>query len=75
MAGVIGNDKFSYDVWGEAVNLAARLESHGVPGAIQISGEVREALGDAFACEARGAIDIKGVGKHETFLLRPGKAS
>ncbi len=54
MAGVIGADKFSYDVWGETVNLASRLESHGLPGEIQVSGAVRDALGDGFVFEARG---------------------
>lgn len=72
MAGVIGRDKFSYDVWGETVNLAARLESHGVPGAVHVTREVHESLGDTFACEPRGSVDIKGVGRMETWLLRPG---
>src|SRR6187551_2822332 len=46
MAGVIGADKFSYDVWGETVNLASRLESHGLPGEVQISDKVKGALGN-----------------------------
>ena len=54
MAGVIGTDKFSYDVWGETVNLASRLESHGLPGEIQVSDAVREALGDSFVFERAG---------------------
>jgi class 3 adenylate cyclase len=70
MAGVIGADKFSYDVWGETVNLASRLESHGLPGEIQVSDAVREALGDAFVFEPRGAIEVKGVGQLETWLLK-----
>jgi len=70
MAGVIGTDKFSYDVWGETVNLAARLESHGVPGETQVSAPVCRALGDGFHCEPRGEIELKGVGKVETFLLK-----
>ena len=68
MAGVIGADKFSYDVWGETVNLASRLESHGVPGEIQVSGAVRDALGDSFVFVSRGAIEIKGIGP----MSRPG---
>jgi adenylate cyclase len=70
MAGVIGADKFSYDVWGETVNLAARLESHGLPGEIQVSAAVKAALGDGFRCEPRGEIEVKGVGRIETWLLK-----
>jgi class 3 adenylate cyclase len=70
MAGVIGADKFSYDVWGETVNLASRLESHGLPGEIQVSAAVREALSDSFVFEPRGAIEVKGIGKLETWLLK-----
>jgi adenylate cyclase len=70
MAGVIGTDKFSYDVWGETVNLASRLESHGLPGEIQVSEAVKGALGDSFVFEPRGAIKVKGVGQLETWLLK-----
>jgi adenylate cyclase len=70
MAGVIGADKFSYDVWGETVNLASRLESHGLPGEIQVSGAVRDALGDSFVFVARGPIEVKGIGLMETWLLK-----
>src|SRR5207249_5521794 len=70
MAGIIGTRKFSYDVWGDAVNLAARLESSGEPERVQLSPEARVAL-TSFDCEPRGEIDIKGVGPLETwFLLR-----
>ena len=70
MAGIIGTRKFSYDVWGDAVNLAARLESSGEPERVQLSSEARVAL-TSFDCEPRGEIDIKGVGPLETwFLLR-----
>jgi adenylate cyclase len=68
MAGVIGTRKFSYDVWGDAVNLAARLESSGEPERIQVSAETRHAL-TSFDCEPRGAIEIKGVGPLETWFL------
>jgi class 3 adenylate cyclase len=70
MAGIIGADKFSYDVWGETVNLASRLESHGLPGEIQVSGAVRDALGDGFVFVSRGAIEVKGIGLMETWLLK-----
>jgi adenylate cyclase len=74
MAGVIGTDKFSYDVWGETVNLASRLESHGIPGEIQVSGAVRDALGESFVFEARGPIQVKGVGELETWFLKKERA-
>jgi adenylate cyclase len=70
MAGVIGTDKFSYDVWGETVNLASRLESHGLPGEIQVSDAVKEALGDSFVSKPRGPIEVKGVGRLETWFLK-----
>lgn len=70
MAGVIGTDKFSYDVWGDTVNLASRLESHGLPGEIQVSCAVREALGGGFIFEPRGPIEVKGIGRLETWLLK-----
>ena len=70
MAGVIGADKFSYDVWGETVNLAARLESHGLPGEIQVSRALRLSLGDRFLFERRGSIEVKGIGVIETWLLK-----
>ena len=70
MAGVIGADKFSYDVWGETVNLASRLESHGLPGEIQVTARVREALRENYRFEPRGAIEVKGVGTLETWFLK-----
>jgi len=69
VAGVIGTDKFAYDLWGDTVNTASRMESHGVPGAIQISRRTYELLGDDFTCEPRGLIDVKGKQPMETFLL------
>jgi adenylate cyclase len=70
MAGVIGADKFSYDVWGETVNLASRLESHGLPGEIQVSVYVKEVLGEGFVFEPRGPVKVKGIGQIETWLLK-----
>ncbi len=69
MAGIIGSQRFGYDVWGDPVNLAARLENSGEPGRIQVSAAFRDALGDAFVFQPRGAIDIKGVGREETWFL------
>jgi adenylate cyclase len=70
VAGVIGRSKYSYDLWGETVNLASRMESHGIAGRIQISARTRELLGDAVDVEPRGAIDVKGLGAVPTFLVR-----
>jgi len=70
MAEIIGADKFLYDVWGETVDLASRLESHGLPGAIQVSDAAREALGDSFVFVSRGPIEVNGIGLMETWLLK-----
>ncbi len=69
VAGVIGTRKFSYDVWGDMVNVASRMESTGEPGRIQVSAETRALLGDRFAFEARGPVEVKGKGAIETFFL------
>ena len=68
IAGVIGRHKFIYDLWGDTVNTASRMESHSAPGQIQVSATVRERLRDRFEFEPRGAIDIKGRGQMETFF-------
>jgi class 3 adenylate cyclase len=69
IAGIIGTKRFSYDLWGDTVNVASRMESHGVPGQIQISRAVRDRLGDAFLTEPRGTIEVKGLGPMEAFFL------
>ncbi len=69
VAGVIGTKKFQYDIWGDAVNTASRMESHGVPGRIQISEATRNLIGDEFICTPRGEIDIKGKGTMMTWFL------
>jgi adenylate cyclase len=69
VAGVIGTHKFVYDVWGDTVNTASRMESHSLPGRIQISAATRAELGDRYDIERRGIIDIKGKGMMETFFL------
>ena len=69
VAGVIGRRKFIYDLWGDTVNTASRMESHGVPGEIQVTDHVAAALGPGFAVRARGVIDVKGKGPMATFLL------
>jgi len=74
VAGVIGNQKLFYDVWGETVNTASRMESHGEPGRIQVTGPAREELTDTYTFEARGAVEVKGMGLVETWWLT-GKAT
>ena len=70
VAGIIGDSKFSYDLWGDTVNTASRLESHGVPGEIHISTTTRDLISDRFECERRGMVDLKGKGETETWFLR-----
>ena len=70
VAGVIGTSKFIYDLWGDTVNLASRMESTGVPGQIQVTRSVYERLKDRFAFESRGAIQVKGKGEIETWFLQ-----
>jgi class 3 adenylate cyclase len=69
VAGVIGTKKFIYDLWGDTVNVASRMESHGVPGRIQTSVEVYRRLKDEFEFEPRGKIEIKGKGPMETYFI------
>jgi adenylate cyclase len=68
-AGVIGDTRFSYDVWGGAVNTASRMESTGVPGRIQVSEAFCDLTKDAFSFEERGATELKGIGATRTFFL------
>jgi len=74
VAGVIGNKKLFYDVWGETVNTASRMESHGKPGRIQVTGPAYAELADDYAFEERGTVEIKGMGLVETWWLT-GKAT
>ena len=68
-AGVIGTDKFAYDVWGDTVNVASRMESHGVPGRVHVTEDVRAALGDAFLYEPLPPMVVKGKGAMQTYLI------
>ena len=68
-AGIIGMTRFSYDIWGDAVNFASRMESHGLPDRIQVSEAFRELTKDAFEFEERGTTDLKGLGATKTFFL------
>ena len=69
IGGVIGQKKFVYDLWGDAVNIASRMESHGVAGKIQITQATYELIHDQFACEWRGKMEIKGRGEMSTWFL------
>jgi len=69
VAGIIGKKKFAYDIWGDAVNIASRMESTGAPGRVHISKETRDLLGPEFAVEPRGTIECKGIGLVESFFL------
>jgi len=70
VAGVIGLRKFIYDLWGDTVNTASRMESSGVAGEIQVSGEVYRLLRDSFVFESRGEREIKGKGTMHLYLLK-----
>lgn len=69
VAGVIGTRKFQYDIWGDTVNTASRMESHGEPGRIQISQTTHELIEDDFATTPRGAVEVKGKGTLTTYWL------
>src|SRR5438552_17309004 len=69
VAGVIGRKRFLYDLWGDAVNTASRMESQGTTGRIQITGATYELLKDEFVCEPRGTVPVKGKGDMETWYL------
>ena len=69
VAGVIGKQKFIYDVWGDTVNTASRMESHGEPGQIHVSDTTYKRLAERFTFKSRGAIEVKGKGLMETYFL------
>jgi guanylate cyclase len=69
VAGVIGRTKLGYDLWGDTVNTASRMESHAPPGAIQVTKRTRARLGDGFLFEERPAVEVKGKGEMRTYLL------
>ncbi|MCT7962158.1 HAMP domain-containing protein [Laspinema sp. D1] len=70
VAGVIGIKKFIYDLWGDTVNTASRMESHGIPGQIQVSRATYDCLKNQYRFEERGAIEIKGKGAMQVYLLK-----
>lgn len=73
VAGVIGRKKFIYDLWGDAVNTASRMESHGSGGAVQITEATYELIKDDFICEPRGSVHIKGKGEMEVWFVSAAK--
>ncbi len=70
VAGVIGQSKFNYDLWGDTVNVASRMESQGIPNCIQLSEATRNALSDGFLVEPRGPVVIKGKGTMMTYVVQ-----
>jgi adenylate cyclase len=73
VAGVIGKQRFHYDAWGDSVNVASRMQTHGEPGKIQITRASYELVKDDFICEPRGRIYVKGKGLMETWFLLAAK--
>ena len=73
VAGVIGTKKFIYDLWGDTVNIASRMESQGVPGCIQVTAETYHRLSNKYCFEERGLIPVKGKGDVTTYILKAEK--
>jgi class 3 adenylate cyclase/CHASE3 domain sensor protein len=69
VAGVLGTNKLIYDVWGDTVNIASRMEKYGEPGRVHVSAATRALLGDLYRFECRGKIEVKGKGQMETYFL------
>jgi adenylate cyclase len=69
VAGVIGKHKFTYDIWGNTVNVASRMESSGSPGRVHISAQTADLLGPSFVLESRGLVEAKGLGEVATFFV------
>jgi len=74
IAGVIGEKKFAYDLWGDTVNIASRMEKHGLPGQIQTTQALYDRLRNQFDFQKRGTVDVKGKGQMVTYLLTRRKA-
>jgi class 3 adenylate cyclase len=68
-AGVIGKTKFAFDIWGDTVNVASRMESSGVPMEIHITEEVADLIEDKSRCQYRGEVEIKGKGLMKTYII------
>lgn len=75
VAGVVGKNKFAYDIWGDAVNTASRMESSGIPGKVNISGATYELIKDHFVCTHRGKIQAKNKGEIDMYIVEGEKES
>jgi guanylate cyclase len=75
VGGVIGQRRILFDLWGETVNTASRMESSGVPGRIQVAPSTRELLGDSFRFEEREAVEVKGLGRMTRYLVADARSS
>lgn len=73
VAGIVGTNKFTYDVWGDTVNIASRMESNSEPGKINISGSTYELIKDYFECEYRGKLNAKGKGEIDMYFVKSAK--
>ena len=69
VAGVLGTHKVAFDVWGDTVNTAKRMETYALPGRVHVSATTRQALGNSFRFESRGPLDVKGKGAMETYFV------
>ena len=69
VAGIVGTHKFAYDLWGDVVNTASRMQSEGVAGSIQVTPATYELIRDEFVCEPRGVVSVKGKGDMNTYIL------
>jgi adenylate cyclase len=75
MGGVIGQRRILFDLWGDTVNIASRMESSGVPGRIQVAPSTRDLLRDSWEFEEREPVDVKGLGRMTRYLLADPAAS
>jgi class 3 adenylate cyclase len=75
VGGVIGIKRFAFDLWGDAINVASRMESHGLPGEIQVSEAAYAALRERYALEPRGTIKVKGKGEMAVYILKGRKGA
>jgi class 3 adenylate cyclase len=75
VGGVIGQRRILFDLWGDTVNTASRMESSGVPGRIQVAPSTRELLGDSVQFEEREAVEVKGLGRMTRYLVADARSS
>jgi adenylate cyclase len=73
VAGVVGTEKFAYDIWGDTVNIASRMETNSIPGKINISDNTYQFIKDSFECEYRGEVDVKNRGMTKMYFVNDAK--